>query len=141
MGASLSASMTRKYFTENAKKEMIEQSWKHFPVAEVKTGDGWKIENKWGDISSMITTTTTQCVLKEVATDIAIISVEAAVDAEMTSGKVSGNQSGLFHVNLHTGVPVSTNWSRNLKGNVVSMGMNMVMDVLHIAKTTTKAIN
>lgn len=140
MGASLSSTMIKQFFSENAIEELIEQSWKNYPVTEVKSGDKWNIENRWGEISTMITNTKSQCALKDLDNNTANIAIEAAVEVDMTGGKLTGNQSGEFQVNLKTGVPVSSYWTRNVKGNVVSMGMNMVMEVIHKTKTSTREI-
>lgn len=140
MGASLSSTMIKQFFSENAIEELIEQSWKNYPVTEVKSGDKWNIENRWGEISTMITSTKSQCALEDLDNNTANIAIEAVVEVDMTGGKLTGNQSGEFQVNLETGVPVSSYWTRNIKGNVVSMGMNMVMEVIHKTKTSTKEI-
>lgn len=140
MGASLSSTMIKQFFSENAIEELIEQSWKNYPVTEVKSGDKWNIENRWGGVSTMVTSTKSQCALEDLDNNTANIAIEAAVEVDMTGGKLTGNQSGKFQVNLKTGVPVSSYWTRNVKGNVVSMGMDMVMEVTHETKTSTREV-
>jgi len=141
MGASLSSTMIRQYFSENAIKEMIEQSWKNYPVSEVKIGESWNMENKWGEVPNMITITKPKYTLEDFNNDMANITIEADVEVEMTGGKLTGNQLGTLRVYSKTGIPVSSDWSRSVKGNVNSMGMNMEMEVAHKTKTSTKEIN
>lgn len=140
MGAYLSSTMIKQFFSKNAINELIEQSWKNYPVNEVKSGDKWNIENRWGEISTTITSTKSQCTLEDLDNNTANIAIESVVEVDMTGGKLTGNQSGEFQVNIKTGVPVSSYWVRNIKGNIVSMGMNMIMEVIHKTKTSTKEI-
>ena len=139
MGASLGSTMIKQFFTENAMKELIEQSWKIYPVADVKVGDSWNMENKWGD-PSQITSTKSKCVLKRLRGGIALVGVESAVEVDMTGMKLTGYQSGNLQINLKTGMPVLSLWTRNVKGDVVTMGMNMVMEENHRTRMTTNAV-
>jgi len=141
MGASLSSSMIKQFFSENAIKELIEQSWKIYPEADVKPGDSWSMENKWGAVPDMITSMKSQCALKHIGGGIAVIGIESSVDLEITGGRLKGNQSGNLQINLKKGMPDWTLWTRNVKGDVVVREMNMVMEVMHKTRTATKDIN
>jgi hypothetical protein len=140
MGASLSSTMIRQFFTANAIKEIIEQSWKIYPVGNVKVGDSWNMENKWGEVSNMITSTKSQCALKHLGGGIAVVGVESAVEVNMTGGRLTGNQSGNLQISLKKGMPDWSLWTRNIKGDVVSMGTNMVMEVMHKTRMATNEI-
>jgi hypothetical protein len=140
MGAYLSSTMIDQFFTENAVKELIEQSWKIYPVADVKVGDTWNMENKWGEVPNMITNTKSQCALKHHGGGIALVGVEATVEVDITGGKLTGNQSGNLQINLKKGMPDWSLWTRNIKGDVVSMGMNMVMEVTHRTRMATNVV-
>ena len=140
MGASLSSTMIRDFFSENAVKELIEQSWKIYPVDDVKMGDSWDMQNKWGDRNNMITSKKSQCTLKHIDGDIAVIGVESSVEVDITGGRLIGNQSGNMQINLKKGMPDWSMWTRNVKGDVVSMGVNMIMEVTHTTKMATKPL-
>jgi hypothetical protein len=140
MGASLSSTMIKQFFTENAMKELIEQSWKIYPVADVKVGDSWNMENKWGEVSNMMTSTKSQYALRHHGGGIALVGVEAAVEVDMTGGRLTGNQSGNLQISLKKGMPDWSLWTRNVKGDVVSMGMNMVMEVTHRTRMATNVV-
>ena len=139
MGEQLSASMISQWLGEEAIKGMIEQSLKIYPPNDVKTGDNWMIESKYG-ISNKKSNIKSVCILKSVRNDMATITVAARnvafEPAGGLEGTLNGTQSGDLLVDVKTGIPVSSDLTLNIKGTV--RGQVEMMKMITKMKTTIK---
>jgi hypothetical protein len=55
-------------------------------------------------------------------------------------GKLGGTQSGVLLVDVKTGMPVSSDMTQNLKGNMKMQGVNLDMDLTTRIKMAVKEI-
>ena len=136
----LSDSEISQWLGEDALKGMFEQSFRIFPDKEVKIGDNWVIESSYG-ISNKKTKTKTVYILKSIADGIATVSSTATVEMEPSGGAegtLNGGQAGEILVDVKTGIPVSSDLTLNIKGNVKMHQMDMQMEMAAKIKTTIK---
>ena len=56
-------------------------------------------------------------------------------------GTLAGTQSGVLLVDTKTGIPVSSDLTLNIKGNVKRQNMDMQMEMVAQMKTTIKEAN
>jgi len=137
MGDQMSASEIQQWLGKDALKGMFEQSFRIYPAKEVKVGDHWTVKSKYG-ISNKKSTITTVYTLTSIQNDLANISVDATVIFEPAGGvegTLSGSQAGEIIVNTKTGIPVSSDLTLNINGNVKQNNMNMVMEMIAKMKT------
>jgi hypothetical protein len=141
MAAQVSAQM-KQQFSDEAVKNMFEQSLKIYPASAVKPGDSWNTEST-AAVSGMNTTVKTRYTLKEVKKNEATIAVESTVDMQPgagVEGKLSGTQTGTMLVDVKTGMPVSSELSQNIKGSIKTQGIDVLMDLSTKTKMSTKEV-
>jgi hypothetical protein len=139
--AQVGASM-KQQFSDDAMKNMFEQSLKIYPAGAVKPGDSWNVESTV-TLSGMNTAINTKYTLKEVRKNEAAIAMEATVNMQPGAGmegNFSGTQTGTMLVNVKTGMPVSSELSQNIKGSLKTQGIDISMDMNTKTTLSTKEV-
>jgi hypothetical protein len=129
-------------FSDEAVKNMFEQSLRIYPADAVKPGDSWNVENIM-TLSGVNTAINTEYTLKEVKKNEAAIAMEATVNMQPGAGmegNLSGTQAGTMLINVKTGMSVSTELSRTVKGSLKAQGIDVAMDMNTKMTMSTKEI-
>jgi len=136
MGAQMGAQM-KQQFSDNAMKNMFEQTFKIYPTNAVKVGNSWNIESTT-IVNEMNSVFKTKYTLKQLAKNMATISVDAQI--EMTpmaimEGKLNGVQTGTITMETKTGLTIKSEIEQNTQGIVSTQGMQIFMNLT--SKTTS----
>ena len=140
--AALIGAQMKSQFSDDAIKNLFQQSLKIYPANAVKAGDIWNEESATS-VNNMNTTYKTKYTLKEVSKNMVTIAVETDVEMDpgaMMEGKLAGTQTGTILVDVKTGLPVTNEMTGNIKGSVKAQGMDVQMDLSTKTKTTTKEV-
>ena len=130
MAAQLSAQM-RSQFGDIPIKNSLEILLNFYPARVVELGDNWDIE-RTTVVGNMATTTQSKFTLKEfnegMATIVAVFNTETVAnpDAGMER-KIAANSIATIVVDINTGLPVTSNYTTNIKGSGKVQGMDMQM--------------
>ena len=132
----------KQQFSENAIKNMFEQSLKTYPDKTVKAGDSWTVENT-ADISNMNLKMKNKYTLKEIKKNLADIAVESDLEMKPGAGMeglLTGTQTGVMSVDTKTGIPVSSDLTQIVKGTLKTQGIDILMDMTTKSKLTIKEV-
>lgn len=141
MIAQLGAQM-KQQFNDEAMKTTFEQSFKIYPADAVRVGNSWNIENTMS-VNNMNTGVTTKYTLKSVSRNVANVAVESDIEmnpSEGMEGKLSGKQTGTINVDTRTGLPVTGDFSQNIKGTVKAQGFDVQIEMVTQSKTSVKEV-
>ncbi len=127
----LTASLLNSLSDENIKKT-IEQSYRFYPAQPVKIGDSWTIDMpasismiSAGDMKNTFT-------LKSVQNNQGTLSIASTVSVGKISDmevSLSGVQNGEMIIDLKTGLPISSNLSNTMSGNVNVQGNSLKVNL------------
>jgi len=138
MGAQLGAQMSQQ-FSDESMKNMFAQSFNFYPDNAVNVGDSWNTEftMPMNDMNFGVKTKNT---LKKISSNIATIDVAGDINMDIEEGKFTGTQTGTMSVDITTGLPVTSDISQNMKGEIKAQGMNIQMEMITQTKTSIKEI-
>ena len=139
MIAQLGAQLKQQY-NDEAMKNTFEQSLKFYPADAVRTGNSWNKENTM-TVNNMNTDITTKYTLKSVSRNMATIAVEGKIDMNPGAGmegKITGTQTGTMSVDIGTGLPVASDVTQNMKGVIMTQGMEVQVEIVTKLKTSIK---
>ena len=126
-------------FSDEAMKNMFEQSFNFYPDNAVKVGDSWNMENMI-PMNNMNLSTKSKYTLKEFSAKMATIEVAGDIVMAMGEGTFAGTQAGTMIVDSTTGLPVTSDISQNMKGTVKAQGMDIQMEMISKSKISVKEI-
>ena len=143
MIAQLGAQM-KEQFNDSAMKNMLEQSFKFYPANPVRVGNSWNVENATS-ISNFNVINKSKYTLRSINRNIATVAVDAKIemnpDSSAMEGNVGGTQKGTMTIDTRTGIPLTSNFTQNIKGSVKAQGIDVQMEIVSKSKSTTKKIN
>ena len=132
----------KQQFGDTAMKNTLEQSFKIYPANVVRISDSWNSETTMM-VANMNVDFKTLCILKEIGTNNATVSVESDIkmssDANM-KGKLAGTQIGTIIIDSATGLPLTINMSQNAKGFIVMQGINVPVKLTGKMKTSLEKV-
>jgi len=136
--AQMAAQMSQQFSDENI-KNMLGQSFFVYPDDAIKVGDSWNMENTMS-INNINFGIKARNTLREVNSNMATIAVAGDIDLDMGEGKLTGTQTGSTIVDTVTGLPVTSDVSINMKGNINTQGMDVQVEMISKTKTSVKEI-
>lgn len=125
MGMQVAESM-KQQFSDDAMKQMMEQTFKIYPKGSIKTGDSWSAAVNTGAAGMNMNVNTTYK-LKSVDSSKAIADVTSTIDG--FNGQLTGTQSGVVEFDVKSGLPVSSKIEQKAKGTISAQGMEVPMDI------------
>ncbi len=139
VGAQIGASL-KQQFSDDAVKNMFEQSLKIYPVPAkpVKPGDSWDTEQNIS-VANMNSSNKTKYTLKSVAKNVATIDVLSTVNLKPSAGmegELTGTQAGTMSIDTKSGMPASSELTQKIKGSIKVSGMDVAMDMTSKTKLT-----
>jgi len=130
----------RSQFGDTPIKNSLEMLLNFYPAKVVEVGDSWNIERK-SSVNNMTTTTKSKFTLKELSEKMATIAAvfdmetKANPDAGMER-KIVVSSIATIVVDVNTGLPITGDYTTNIKGSGKVQGMDMQVDGTEKMKTT-----